>query len=180
MKVDGFDVNNGVESVLVEENRSSSVVGQVEPTCQITMVDILKCFLQREDMPLAFDLLPKSIFLPSCRCWVALGKCLSNRRAWEDVSCLLSDASRKSANQGSIKVCLYPPGELVCAWGGDVFEAWQVFITWKKEFQAFRKKDWAALGGYNCRQWYISLSQKDASPKRLQIRASGCPAGLGG
>ena len=45
MKVNGLDVNIGVELDLVEENRASSVVGHVEPICQNIMIDILNCFL---------------------------------------------------------------------------------------------------------------------------------------
>ena len=46
MKVNGFDVEIGVESVLVEENRASSVMGHVEPTSKNLMVDILRCLLE--------------------------------------------------------------------------------------------------------------------------------------
>ena len=45
MKVDGLDVDVGVEGVLVEENRASSVVTHVEPTSEDVMSDILRCLL---------------------------------------------------------------------------------------------------------------------------------------
>ena len=62
MKVDGFDVAVGVEGVLVEENRASSVMGHVEPTSKNVMVDILRCLLQGNDVPPACNLLLEGIF----------------------------------------------------------------------------------------------------------------------
>ena len=62
MKVNGFDVDIGVEGVLVKENRASSVMGHVEPTSKNVLVDILRCFLQSGDVPPACDLLLEGIF----------------------------------------------------------------------------------------------------------------------
>ena len=45
MKVDGLDIDIGVEGVLVEENRVTCVMGHVEPTSKNVMVGILGCFL---------------------------------------------------------------------------------------------------------------------------------------
>ena len=45
MKVDRFDADVRVEGVLVEENRTSSVVGHVEPNCKNVMIDILRCVM---------------------------------------------------------------------------------------------------------------------------------------
>ena len=45
MKVDGLDIDIGVEGVLVEENRATCVMSHVEPTSKKGMVDILSCFL---------------------------------------------------------------------------------------------------------------------------------------
>ena len=70
MKVHGLDVNIGVEGVLVVENRASSVVRHVEPICKNVTIDILRCFLQSDDMPLACDLFLKSIFLPTPGSWI--------------------------------------------------------------------------------------------------------------
>ena len=56
MKVNGFDVDIGVEGVLVEENRASSVMGHVEPTSKKVMINILSCFLLRDDVPPACNL----------------------------------------------------------------------------------------------------------------------------
>ena len=64
MQVIGPDLNVGVEGVLVEENRASSVVGHVEPTSKNVMVDIFRCLLQSNDMPPACSLLLESIFFP--------------------------------------------------------------------------------------------------------------------
>ena len=44
MKVNGLDVNIGVEGVLLVENRASSAMGHVEPICTNVMIDILRCF----------------------------------------------------------------------------------------------------------------------------------------
>ena len=40
MKVDGLDVDVGVEGVLVDENRATCEVGHVEPTSKNVMIDI--------------------------------------------------------------------------------------------------------------------------------------------
>ena len=72
MKVNGLDVNIGAEGVLVVENRASSVMGHVEAICENVMFDILRCFLQRDDMPFAYDLFLRSIFLSTSRFWIPL------------------------------------------------------------------------------------------------------------
>ena len=58
-----FAVDIGVECVLVEENRASSVMGHREPTSENARVDILRCFLQSDDVPPACDLLFEGIFI---------------------------------------------------------------------------------------------------------------------
>ena len=70
MKIIGFDVDFGVEGVFVEENRASSVMGHVEPICANVIVDILRCFLWRDDVPTACDLLLEGIFLSASRSWI--------------------------------------------------------------------------------------------------------------
>ena len=62
MMVNGLDVDIGVEGVLVEENRASSVMGHVEPTSKNVVVDILRCFLQSDDVQPTCDLLFEGIF----------------------------------------------------------------------------------------------------------------------
>ena len=45
MKVDGFDIDVGVEVVLIEENRAACTVGHVERTCKNVMIDTFGRFL---------------------------------------------------------------------------------------------------------------------------------------
>ena len=65
MKVDGLDINIGVEGVLTEENRAACIMGHVEPTCKRVIIDILGCLLQGNDMPPACNLLFEGIFFPA-------------------------------------------------------------------------------------------------------------------
>ena len=51
MKVDGLDIDVGIEGVLIEENRATSMMGHVEATCENVMIDILRSLLQGNDMP---------------------------------------------------------------------------------------------------------------------------------
>ena len=60
MKVDGLDIDVGIEGVLVEENRAACIMGHVEPTYKNAFIDMFRCFLQGNDMP---DLLFEGIFL---------------------------------------------------------------------------------------------------------------------
>ena len=53
MKVDRLDIDVGVESDLIEENRAACIMGHVEPTCQNVMIDIVRRLLQGNDMPLS-------------------------------------------------------------------------------------------------------------------------------
>ena len=62
MKVDGLDIDVGVEGVLIEENRAACIMGHVEPTCKNVMIAILGCLLQGNDMPPACNLLFEGIF----------------------------------------------------------------------------------------------------------------------
>ena len=70
MKVNGLDVNIGVESVLAVKKRASSVVSHVESFRKKVMIDILRCLLKCDDMPLACDLFLKYIFLPTLGSWI--------------------------------------------------------------------------------------------------------------
>ena len=49
MKVDGFDIDVGVESVLVEENRATCVMGHVEAIREKLVVNIFGRLLQGND-----------------------------------------------------------------------------------------------------------------------------------
>ena len=63
MKVDGFNTDVRVESVLVEENCAACIVGHVKPFMKNIMLNILRCFLQGNNMPLLRNLLLKSVIL---------------------------------------------------------------------------------------------------------------------
>ena len=60
MKVDGFDI---IKSVLVEENRTTCVSGHVEAICEKFVVDVVRRFLQGNDMPRSYNLLFESNFI---------------------------------------------------------------------------------------------------------------------
>ena len=51
MKVDGLDIDVGVEGVLVEEDCTTCVMGHVEAICEKLVVDAVRRFLQGNDMP---------------------------------------------------------------------------------------------------------------------------------
>ena len=59
MKVDGLDIDVGVEGVLNEENR---IMGRVEATCKNVMIDILGRLLQGNDMPPSCNLFFEGVF----------------------------------------------------------------------------------------------------------------------
>ena len=62
MKVDGFDINVGVKGVLVEENRATCVMGHVEAIREKLVVNVVRCFLEGNDMPSSCNLLFEGIF----------------------------------------------------------------------------------------------------------------------
>ena len=70
MKVDGLDVDIGVEAVLVEETRATSVMSHVEPTSKNVMIDILRCLLQGDDVPCVCNLLFEGISFSASGPWV--------------------------------------------------------------------------------------------------------------
>ena len=55
MKVDGLDIDVGVESVLIEENRTTCVMGHVEAIREKLVVNIFGRLLQGNDMALCFS-----------------------------------------------------------------------------------------------------------------------------
>ena len=63
MKVDGLDIDDGVEGVLVEVNRASYVVGHVEAIREKLVVNIFGRLLQGNDMPLSCNSLFDGIFI---------------------------------------------------------------------------------------------------------------------
>ena len=62
MKVDGLDIDVGVESVLIEETRTTCVMVHVEAIREKLVVNIGH-FLQGNGMPLPCNLLSEGIFL---------------------------------------------------------------------------------------------------------------------
>ena len=66
MKVDGLDIDVGVEEVLVEKNRSFCVMGHVEHV----VIDILRCLLQSNDVSSSCNLLFEGIFFSASGLWV--------------------------------------------------------------------------------------------------------------
>ena len=62
MKVNGFDVDIGVEGVFVEENRTACRMGHVEPIRENVMIYIFGRLLQGNDMPPPCNLLFEGIF----------------------------------------------------------------------------------------------------------------------
>ena len=125
MKVHGFDVNIGVEGVFVEENRASSVVSHVEPTSKNVMVDILRCFLQGDDVPPACNLLFEGTFFSTWGPWVPIvdtqallhGQTIFFVGAvcYEKMYHYLAKICDSFLNihhmmyQGIVRVCFYPP-----------------------------------------------------------------------
>ena len=51
MKVDGLDIDAGVEGVLIGENRTTCVMGHVEAIREKLVVNIFGSLLQGNDMP---------------------------------------------------------------------------------------------------------------------------------
>ena len=62
MKVDGLDIDVGVESVLIEENRATCVMGHVEAIREKLVVNVVGRLLQGNYMPPSCDLFLEGIF----------------------------------------------------------------------------------------------------------------------
>ena len=62
MKVDGLDVDIGVEGVLVEENRATCAMGHVESTSKNVMSAIIRSLLHGNDMSFHRNLLFEGVF----------------------------------------------------------------------------------------------------------------------
>ena len=62
MKVDRFDIDVGVESVLVEEDCTICVMGHVEAIREKLVVNVVRRLLQGNDMPPACILLFEGIY----------------------------------------------------------------------------------------------------------------------
>ena len=67
MKVDRFDVDARVESVLVEENRAARIVGHVKSLLKNNVINIVRCFLQGKNMSFSRNLFLKCVCLSTSR-----------------------------------------------------------------------------------------------------------------
>ena len=62
MKVDGLDIDVGVEGVLFEEDCTNCVVGHMEVIREKLVVNVVRRLLQGNEMPLSCNLFLKGIF----------------------------------------------------------------------------------------------------------------------
>ena len=62
MKVDGLDIDVGVEGVLVEKDCTTCVMGHVEAIREKLVINVVRRFLQGNDMPPSCNLLFEGIF----------------------------------------------------------------------------------------------------------------------
>ena len=62
MKVDRFDADARVQSVLVEENRAAREVGHMKPFMKNIVFNIIRCILQGNNMPFPCNLSLDSVF----------------------------------------------------------------------------------------------------------------------
>ena len=63
MKVDGLDIDAGVEGVLVEEDCTTCVMGHVEAIREKLVVNVVRRLLQGKDMPPSWNSCLEGIFL---------------------------------------------------------------------------------------------------------------------
>ena len=94
MKVDRFDINVGVKSVLVEENRAAGGRGHVETIREKLVINIFGRLLQGNDMPSSCNLLFEGIFFPPTRSRVPIA----------DAESPLHNRTRRKAFTGSVHV----------------------------------------------------------------------------
>ena len=62
MKIDGLDIDVGLEGVLIEEDRAACIMGHVEQTRKNVMINIFGRLLQGNDMPPSSSLFFEGIF----------------------------------------------------------------------------------------------------------------------
>ena len=65
MKIDRFDVDVSVEGVLVEENRAARMVGHVKSFLKNIVINIVRCFLQGNNMSFPRNLFLECVFPPT-------------------------------------------------------------------------------------------------------------------
>ena len=62
MKVDGLDIDVGIEGALVEENRAACKVGHMKSVMKKIVFDIVRSFLQGDEVPFSRNLFLDSTF----------------------------------------------------------------------------------------------------------------------
>ena len=67
VEVDRFDADVGVEGVLVEENCTACEVSHMKAFMKDFVIDVVRSFLQGDEMPLSCNLFLDSIFCASSR-----------------------------------------------------------------------------------------------------------------
>ena len=72
MQEDGVGLDLGVEGVFVEKHCAPSIMTNMKPFHNSTVVNVLSCLLQRNDMQLACDLFHESVCVSSSRSWVPI------------------------------------------------------------------------------------------------------------
>ena len=70
MNVNRFNTDVRVESVLVEQNCAAREVGHLKPFMKNIVFDILRSFLQSNDMPFSSKLFLDSIFRSTSGSWI--------------------------------------------------------------------------------------------------------------
>ena len=94
MKVDGLDIDIGLECVLVEEDCTSCVMGHVEVIREKLVVNVVRRFLQGNDMPPSCNLLFEGIFFSPTKSRVPI----------VDAKSLLHNRTGRKAFAGTVHV----------------------------------------------------------------------------
>ena len=72
MEVNGLDFDIREEGVFLEKHRASSVVCNMEPVREKLVVNMLNCFLQRDDVPFPRNLLLDGSFRSTSSSWIPI------------------------------------------------------------------------------------------------------------
>ena len=65
VKLDRFDIDLGVEGVLIEENRAARKVGHVKSFLKNIVINTVRCFLPGNNMPFRRNGFLKCVFSPT-------------------------------------------------------------------------------------------------------------------
>ena len=97
-----------MKGVLVEQNRTPSIVSHIETIRQVLVIKVFNCFLQRDDVPLPRNVHFDGSFFSASRSWVSfvdaepllfvkrMRTSVSKRYSSLVGECFLSGASRKT------------------------------------------------------------------------------------